>query len=216
MILDGYSRHLRLTGGGQNLVYRPATRSDRDSFRYVFGKLGKQARRAFTFEWIRKHIVTSDRINLGEMYERKPDDFRQLLLTIQGLLPDSSGERWVDIEVEWQQNLCDGIVLAEKFPQLAKRSCESCLKWWYLADGTIKKSNSTGKKEERIAPAPCRTQTGCPKGTPEKQKVLNRANKWAFEHFKQCSAVGQFPDDQIVLENAVIIQKALSRSKIKT
>jgi hypothetical protein len=47
---------------------------------------------------------------------------------------------------------------------------------------------------------------GCDKGTPEDQHVLTEQNRAAYEHWKECKAVGIFPDDPIVRKNAVIIQ----------
>ena len=54
--------------------------------------------------------------------------------------------------------------------------------------------------------APCRTRFGCKKGTPENPRSLSDSNQLAYEHYKQCRAVGQFPDDSIVRENAAIIR----------
>lgn len=54
---------------------------------------------------------------------------------------------------------------------------------------------------------PCRMKgVGCDKGTPEDQHVLSEQNRQAYQHWKECRAVGEFPDDPIVRQNAVIIQ----------
>lgn len=62
-------------------------------------------------------------------------------------------------------------------------------------------------------PPPCRPMRGrkfrgCPKGTPEAQRSLSRKNLQAYWHYQQCSAVGCFPDDEIVRQNAAIIKMA--------
>ena len=53
--------------------------------------------------------------------------------------------------------------------------------------------------------APCRQAKGCPKGTPEKPRSLRPENQRCLEHYRECKAVGQFPDDPIVRRNAAII-----------
>lgn len=54
--------------------------------------------------------------------------------------------------------------------------------------------------------APCRNDRGCPKGTPEKPNTLNAANQQCYDHYRECRAVGQFPDDPVVKRNAAIIR----------
>jgi hypothetical protein len=57
--------------------------------------------------------------------------------------------------------------------------------------------------------APCRLRAnGCPKGTPETSRALTDANWQAYQHYCECRAVGQFPDDAIVRRNAAIIREA--------
>lgn len=62
-------------------------------------------------------------------------------------------------------------------------------------------------------PPPCRPMRGrkligCPKGTPEEPRSLSRKNQAAYWHWQQCSAIGSFPDDPIVRQNAAVIQQA--------
>ncbi len=64
-----------------------------------------------------------------------------------------------------------------------------------------------------VNPAPCRTDAGCPKGTPENSKSLSPRNHLVYQHWKECKAVGQFPDDEIVRKNAAIIQELVDQSK---
>lgn len=49
---------------------------------------------------------------------------------------------------------------------------------------------------------------GCPKGTPEDSRALSPKNALAYWHYQQCSAIGSFPDDAIVRQNAAIIRSA--------
>lgn len=60
-------------------------------------------------------------------------------------------------------------------------------------------------------PPPCRTNQGCPKGTPENSKELSSKNRQAYEHYLQCKAVGKFPEDAIVYRNAGIIRQIEDR-----
>lgn len=66
--------------------------------------------------------------------------------------------------------------------------------------------------------APCRDKSrGCPKGTPENQKVLSEENRQCYEHYLECVAVGEFPDDSVVRRNAVVIRELIeSHEKQKT
>lgn len=62
-------------------------------------------------------------------------------------------------------------------------------------------------------PPPCRPHRGrkfrgCPNGTPEALRTLNEKNRLAYWHYQQCAAVGSFPDDEIVRQNAAIIRMA--------
>jgi hypothetical protein len=45
----------------------------------------------------------------------------------------------------------------------------------------------------------------CHKGTPETSKALTARNLRAWRHYRECRAVGAFPDDPIVRRNAEII-----------
>lgn len=57
------------------------------------------------------------------------------------------------------------------------------------------------------AATPCRKPAKCPKGTPEDSKELNAKNRQAYAHYLECRAVGVFPDDAIVRQNAAIIRR---------
>ncbi|WP_417390217.1 hypothetical protein [Gimesia sp.] len=93
-------------------------------------------------------------------------------------------------------------------PEVAFRDCDHCLVNLY-DESTGKVKMFHGQPVERLpsVPAPCRTDKGCPKGTPEDQKVLSAKNQRAYQHWKECKAVGQFPDDGLVRFHASIIQE---------
>ncbi|MCH9725557.1 MAG: hypothetical protein K0U86_11750 [Planctomycetes bacterium] len=94
-------------------------------------------------------------------------------------------------------------------PKVAFRDCEHCLDFVYNEETGQTRVTSRGECCKRLptVPAPCRTSKGCPKGTPENQNVLSEKNMRAYQHWKECKAIGQFPDDPTVRRNAVIIQE---------
>ncbi len=47
---------------------------------------------------------------------------------------------------------------------------------------------------------------GCPKGTPENPKSLSPKNEQAYQHYRECRAVGVWGDDPIVRQNAAVIR----------
>lgn len=100
-----------------------------------------------------------------------------------------------------------GLILLH--PNLYFRDCQHCLKYIYDEDtGELQKFH--GEPAERVLPAPCcnpKHPKGCPKGTADKPKVLSSRNMKAYRHWKECKAVGQFPDDDIVRKNAALIQE---------
>ena len=55
--------------------------------------------------------------------------------------------------------------------------------------------------------APCRQKNGfCHKGTPEKPNTLSVENETCIQHYRECKAVGVFPDDSVVRRNAAMIE----------
>ena len=79
-----------------------------------------------------------------------------------------------------------------------------------------------GKPEPRLLNcgnsflAPCRDpERGCPKGTPEHPRTLLPENELAYEHYRECRAVGEFPDDAVVRRNAAIIRKVEDEVEIR-
>ena len=94
------------------------------------------------------------------------------------------------------------------YPEIARRDCRICQKYLFNEDTGRVEIGRDGRPEERYfaCPAPCRTDKGCPKGTPEKPRALNELNQLRYEHYLECRAVGKFPEDPLVIRNAVLIQ----------
>lgn len=90
------------------------------------------------------------------------------------------------------------------------RSCESCQTWQYdEKTGQIETLEGTDEKLPRHDPelVPCKAHgMSCPKISPE-HEITNR-NLICLDHYHQCKAVGEFPDDSIVKQNAGIIAEA--------
>ena len=100
-----------------------------------------------------------------------------------------------------------------RHPEIAVRPCDVCLKYLFNEETHKVEYGRDGKPEERYFACPplCRTEKGCPKGTAEQQKSLNAINEICYEHYRECRAVGQFPDDPIVRRNAAIIRAVEDR-----
>ena len=99
-------------------------------------------------------------------------------------------------------------------PEIASRSCEDCKKWMY--DDNIQRMGPPvilrGEKVERSARQKPKCEW-CPKiplgvePCPENAEELSLKNVDAFLHYKTCKAVGAFPLDPIVYQNARIIRE---------
>lgn len=62
---------------------------------------------------------------------------------------------------------------------------------------------------------PCRQPKGCAKGTPEKTVGLWPENVMCYEHYLECKAVGQFPDDAVIKRNAAVIRDVEEAAELK-
>jgi hypothetical protein len=96
-------------------------------------------------------------------------------------------------------------------PEVAAVSCEDCQTWMY--DDGWEKETRYGLPVLRPegAPTPCWSCPKIPKGAPPKPSSaveLSDKNVRAYLHYKECKAVGRFPDDPIVTRNARIIAGA--------
>ena len=96
--------------------------------------------------------------------------------------------------------------LLQFHPKVATRDCNHCQIYWY--DEKTGKPRDRGGQLIKRPPgtAPCRTRTGCPKGTPETAATLTSQNITAWNHYRECKATGNFPDDPIVARNAAILR----------
>ena len=219
LIHDGYTRRLTMViepGITTHVVYRPALATERQRFRWSADFLNAKAAQKEINAWIAGHLVmwdaTEDMTAEGgaSFHGRRPEMYEQLGLAINGVAMDDSGETWRDVEQEYAANLRAGVLLLLSNPRLANRDCVECQTYWYSeATGLPILNNGDGSKMLRDGPTPCQSEVGCLKGTPEKSNALNKANGWAWRHFRDCDAVGQFPDDPIVARNASIIREAI-------
>jgi hypothetical protein len=107
-------------------------------------------------------------------------------------------------------------------PEVADRVCQHCLDFAYNDETGEVELGRDGEPERRpkTIPAPCRrfdgrgkpVNGGCPKGTPEEPRSLSPKNAMAYQHWRECRAIGEFPRDASglvdawVRKNATIIQ----------
>ena len=110
----------------------------------------------------------------------------------------------------------DGVLLLMRHSEIVGRDCKVCQKFVFDEDkGTIEFGRD-GKPELRLLNcgaeflAPCRDpRRSCPKGTPENPRTLTEDNQLCYEHYLECRAIGQFPDDSVVRQNAAIIREVI-------
>jgi hypothetical protein len=91
---------------------------------------------------------------------------------------------------------------------VANRNCQVCLKYLFDEDTGRIEIGRDGQPEERFfaCPPPCQTDRGCPKGTPENPKTLSDANEMCYQHYRECRAIGCFPDEAVVRRNAALVR----------
>lgn len=120
-------------------------------------------------------------------------------------------------EREDAKNLFDGVLLVSRFPWFARVSCDTCRKYWFNPlSGKFTAFVADGKPAEREGQVLCETHTKCPVGHYSKQKRLTAKNRLAFQHYLECKATGNFPDDPIVSRNAEIIDRAIRQCQQAT
>lgn len=102
-------------------------------------------------------------------------------------------------------------------PLVAYRDCSHCQLYHYNEEtGKPYEGRAGGLAKRHLGcPPPCRTHTGCPKGTPEESKELSLRNCFALDHYRECKATGLFPDDPIVKRNAKIISELMKHPEEK-
>lgn len=100
------------------------------------------------------------------------------------------------------------MALLRRHPEVATRSCAHCQKWRYdEATGRVAE-DAFGQKIPRYngERLPCHfTPSTCPKGTPDAGIELSDINWQVYLHNRECAAVGDFPNDEVVRRNAAII-----------
>ena len=98
-------------------------------------------------------------------------------------------------------------------PHVAAISCKKCSKFaCNLKTGEYFKQ---GAKLIRRGPEgpPCKTDPKiCPKGEPGKSD-LTRQNQQVLEHYFQCDAVNEWPDDDTVRLNARILKQTILEAR---
>ena len=218
LLPDGYNRHTRILVDGKplNVIFRPATSNERGLLCWTAQQMAGQVSENVLIDFVSRHVVMIDKFSDSwgglcyEFHQSHEAAFETLLKTILGSLPDSQGRLWKDDEAAYLENLRQGIRFRKRYPGLAKRSCDDCRKWWFKGETNERHKHGDGRDQLRVGPVLCETETGCPKGTYENQLSLLPDNTWALRHFMECSAIGSFPDDPIVKQNAAVIAKALA------
>lgn len=185
----------------RRFAYRPVLSNER---RDVVSMLRVFKSEDYVRHVIRKHLVWES--SPFELWSDIEQDY--LFYVIMGKQKPRYGHVPTQADV---QNLYDGVILELTKPQFAKRDCNVCKRLW-LDDDTGKPVMKGGKPLLRPVDSVllCQTKAGCPKGTPENPKSLSPKNRLAWNHFRDCAAVGQFPDDPIVRRNARVIRAAMA------
>jgi hypothetical protein len=107
-----------------------------------------------------------------------------------------------------------GVGLILNHPRVAYRDCDHCQKYLYDEDTGLVELGRDGQPEMRYDACPprCRLPVDergrslCPKGTPENPRSLLPIMEQCYQHYRECRAVGSFPDDPLVRRNAAAIR----------
>lgn len=108
--------------------------------------------------------------------------------------------------------------LAVLYPQMVDRTCERCKEFQYLdkpgemALEPLLLADGRPMKRPLGVVTPCGICPKIPHGTkpvPENAIEPSAKSLQAFWHYQKCRAVGRFPEDAIVENNAVIIGHTL-------
>lgn len=108
-------------------------------------------------------------------------------------------------------------------PEVAYRSCEDCRKWMYNHEtGDLVMRNGEPVLRVKGVKLPCEMSVGqpfdvrqraCAKVAPDAGLELSEKNLQAYQHYRECKAVGEFPDDPIVRQNAATISEIIENHK---
>lgn len=211
MILDGYTMEGTLNGGNTTLRfrYRPMVGIERRQYLESYRGWPNEIVFRERCRWLQTHIEAmhpyADVVAVAEDH----DLFGRLTLVIQGIRPPDGVKGWSPYwEAMSAINLRTGVRLALEYPLLDRRSCANCQKWWFSEDtGRIEQVEGCDSVRPPEFPVMCKTNEGCPVGTPENSLRLTAQNRAAFDHFRQCEAVNAWPNDPIVARNALIIRR---------
>lgn len=111
----------------------------------------------------------------------------------------------------------NGVLLILEHPEVAFRDCDHCKAFMYNhAEGTVMlgRDGQPMPRPPRSKP-PCEHTAGrpdevrariCAKIHPTAGMELSEQNRRAYRHWKECRAVGVFPDDPIVRSNAALLE----------
>jgi len=106
----------------------------------------------------------------------------------------------VDTPMEYmERNLRESVKLELTNPLLAKRSCNSCKKWWFDSDTNLisMRDDSTPILRPETSVLPCDTHEGCPKGHHTNPIQFNRINRLVWKHYLEWSRVGLNDNDKL-------------------
>ncbi len=97
-------------------------------------------------------------------------------------------------------------------PQVAALSCHDCQRYMVLDPSAQLTARGRGQLRLRPkgTPLPCGTCPKIPHGEPPSPlsaQELTEQNAQAYQHYLECRAVGQWPDDALVRRNASFIRQ---------
>lgn len=101
-------------------------------------------------------------------------------------------------------------------PLIAGRSCDDCVRWHYLEDGTpYYRSDGTRVRRPKGVVTPCGNCPKIPMSIPPAERTPETGRRYemtlrsrkALRHYQECRAVGTFPDDPLVRRNASILHE---------
>lgn len=192
---DGYTIVGNFESVG-DLVYRPALRLER------LDVLAVASRVADRVSVLRPAVA---RHTLNPVPSRVWQDSEVWLPIVSAVLGADTALQ----EQEDETNLREGVKLRYTYPHLEVVSCADCKKFVYSPlEGRFAPNEGPPWLRPEGDSLLCETREGCPKGTPDRQRVLSPKNDMALKFDLECRAVGQWPDDPIVRRNAKIIGDA--------
>lgn len=217
MIDDGYTAEGRITDGDDTIFirYRPMLSAERRSFLQAYRGWPREVAIAEKCRWLQRHVVDLHPFSTVADITWLPKLFTKLHHILCGLKPTDDAKGWSPYwEVLDARNLKTGIRITVLHPQLDRRSCKDCKKWWFNEDtGAIEKVDGVDSERPAEFPVMCDTRDGCPVGTPDNQLRLTQKNRMAYLHFLRCEAINSWPDDPIVARNAAVIRRARDESR---